>query len=347
MIELAICFIILLVVIQLSLLVYLFIRKTKDLSFERKITTAYNELINPTIAYITEETMEEPRWPTRALIKSAVLERMLNEIAATTKKESELARISTLAETHLTPKYQKDLKKGSWSSRVNALYFIEDLYIYSMKNHVWERLLSIKKKDEEYRQALRTLSTLKDDRVITFLINEEQLPKEIIADVFRRLPISALELLKNKVDEGALISDELIHSFISFCGENSLYEFLPFVENKLTSQDVEIRIKSLRSLCYYQYCSNPEQLTNFFTSPFWEERMFAARLTGIMLLTQYSSILKELAGDSVWWVRYTACEAIKKMPDGEIILEFMAAKHQDSFARDMARQSITLGEGRK
>ncbi|PPA69299.1 HEAT repeat domain-containing protein [Jeotgalibacillus proteolyticus] len=331
--------------IQLMLLVYLLITKKRQLNFEGRTNKAYHSIIADYLAFLTGEAEKEPELPKSQRVKQEVLERLLSRFSENTITVLEKNRIQLVAETHLANIYRMRLEKGAWSERVNALYFIEDFRMLSLKETVWSHLSKQEAADEEYRQTLRVLASFHDERLMEYLVKQEALSIGVFKELFRLLPFEAFNDLVVELEKENTIPIALQEAFIAYCGESGNYGYLPFIERKLKDSNKEFRLKALRSLCLFQYCSDQEYIKILFTSEHWEERMYAARLAGIMRLSEYRDDLLKLASDTVWWVRFAACEAIKKLPDGEIFLEFAAATHEDPYARDMAKQMKTMKAG--
>ena len=335
-----------LLVTQLVVLGYIIQKKTRERRFEEKVERLFSKNLPAYLSYITGEETYEPRLPKSQTLKREVLERLLNEVGGKTSDPDQHARIQEIAELHLSDVYRRSLVRDQWAERVNTLYFIQDFHMKNLNDAVWTHLQKLKQKDEEYRQALRVLAGFQDERVVDFLIREEGLSFGFAKELVRRVSADSHRRLASHFGEaGDEKAAPLEEAFLIHCGEAGLYEFLSFVESKLEDERLEMRIKAFKSLCNYQYISDSSVIPAFFRSTYWEERMYAARLTGIMNLEEFMDPLKRLAGDSIWWVRFAACEAIGMFSDGEAVLKDMAESHEDSYARDMALQTLTMKGG--
>ncbi|WP_416147881.1 hypothetical protein ACM26V_16760 [Salipaludibacillus sp. HK11] len=335
-----------LLLIQLLLLVYILISKSSQARFEKKVEDVQLKVQAKYLSYISGDAAIEPRLPKSEKIHVEVLERLLNGVADNTASPFEKKRIQEIAQTHLSTIYQTKLTESSWADRINALYFIEEFMLIDLKEKVWEHLLSLRHEDEEYRQTLKVLASLQDERMINYIVQQGEIPIGLTKELFRRFtPNSFHRLLTELEKKDQLVPESIELAFIDYCGESGNYEFLSFIEKKIDDSRKEVRLRALRSLCQYQYCTDTTWIRRFFVSEQWEERMYAAKLTGIMTLTEYNDDLVFLAGDQIWWVRFAACDAIKKVPDGEILLEYISTHHEDTYARDMAQQTLTMREG--
>ncbi|ADI00228.1 HEAT repeat domain-containing protein [Salisediminibacterium selenitireducens] len=332
--------------VQLLVLGYIIQKKTKERRFEEKVEHLFSKNLSAYLSYITGEQTYEPRLPKSQALKREVLERLLNEVGGKTSDPDQHARIQDIAELHLSEVYRRSLLKDKWADRVNTLYFIQDFHMKNLNDAVWEHLQKLEHNDEEYRQALRVLAGFQDERVVDFLLYEDRLSFGFAKELIRRVSTDSLRRLAERSGESREdVPAVLEEAFVIHCGEAGLYEFLPFVESKLEDDRLEMRIKAFKSLCNYQYISDPSVMPSFFNSSYWEERMYAARLAGIMNLEEFIDFLKHLAGDNVWWVRFAACEAIGMFNDGESVLRDMAENHEDGYARDMALQTLTMKGG--
>ncbi|UTR16375.1 hypothetical protein MM221_07455 [Salipaludibacillus sp. LMS25] len=346
MIELILLLTASLFVVQLLLLVYLYTTKAWAIKKDREADRLYQRLFSDFLPYLTGHSDIEPPLPNNDKLKQKVLERILAGFSDIMTDPAGRERIQHLAEAHLASIYRKKLTSNQWSERINALYLIEDFMMDSLREDLKEHLQSCTSIDEEYRQTLRTLASFQEESLLEYMFSHPNMSVGLIKEILRRLSLSLLTdimaVLKNKEDD---IPYAIRQAFIEYCGESGYYEFLPFIESMLTHQFKETRIKALKSLHHYQFCSNPTIIVPFFTSDHWEERLHAAKLTGMMKLVEFSDYLILLAGDRVWWVRFQACEALKKMADGEIILAYLSEQHEDIYAKDMAKQTLTMRAG--
>ncbi|MBM7580454.1 HEAT repeat domain-containing protein [Jeotgalibacillus terrae] len=326
--------------LQIILLIYLSLSKQKGIRNDNSMIHAYHQVLNPYLAFLSGESDQEPELPSDEKTRIRVMEKLLSGYASNIKGAGDQQRMQVTADKYLSEYYRTVLKKGSWAERVNTLYYIEDFTMNTLQTDVKKHFFTLQNRDEEYRQSLRVLARFGEKELIQ-LLSEELFSMGFIKELLRRMPAESLEDLKKEES----LPESVKTGMISYFGETGYYEHLPYVEQHITHKDKEIRLKSLAALCQYRYISSADSLSLFLDSAVWEERMFGARLAGILQLTRYSTTLMKLAGDSNWWVRFAACEALKQMPDGEILLTFAAEGHEDLYAREMARQLQTLKTG--
>ncbi|MCR6112459.1 hypothetical protein HXA35_19170 [Bacillus sp. A301a_S52] len=335
-----------LLVIQLSLLIYLYIVKKWTIKKNHRADRLFQQLFPKYLPYLTGDSNTEPCLPQNLKLKQIVLEKILTGYAHVVTDSIGEQRVKEVAEDHLLECYRKTLKKGDWSERLNALYLIEEFMMDALREDIKEHLNSVEVMDEEYRQTLRTLASFQEESLLHYIMSHPHMSQRLIKEMLRRLPVNILiDLMRIIKEKGEETPEAVKYAFIDYCGEAGYYELLPFVESLLGETSKETRIKALKSLYHYQYCTNPELIIPFFTSVHWEERLYAVKLTGEMKLTEFSNYLMLLAGDRVWWVRFQACEAIKQMSDGKILLAYLTERHEDVYAQDMAKQALTMRVG--
>lgn len=324
---------------QLVLLLALAWRKQKMSAKEQAIAQQYEALTDSFSSYMVDpsddrfiqEISSNPH-------KIVVLERLLNGYVSVTKGGVTSPLVASLSEDFLSAHYAKQLVLKNWATRMNTLYYIEDFHMQTLKPMLKEKLGKSSQLDQETQQLIRTLASLNEPAVISVLAKYPDTPVRLYTDVFKRLEEKArLEeldaALRNEIHNKALK-----HAAISYIGMSGLTAFLPRIEKELETQEGELRIQALKALFHLQYLSNPNLLLPFLQSSSWPERMYASRITGKLQLSRFKETLSELLGDPVWWVRYSAAEALVQFSDGDILLSHLAADHPDRFARDMAAQ---------
>lgn len=331
---------------QVILLLALAWRKQRMSAKEQAITQQYEALIDSFSSYMLDPSDDrfigEIQNSTQKII---VLERLLNGYVAVTKGSVASPLVTKLSEDLLAAHYRKQLSRKDWASRMNTLYYIEDFHITSLKPVLKERLDKSSGLDQETQQLLRTLASLNEPATISVLARYPDAPVRLYTDVFQRLEeqtrMEELDAaLRNEIQNNALK-----HAAVSYIGRAGLIGFLPRIEDELKTGEAEMRIQALKAILHMQYLSDPGLLLPFLQSQSWTERMYASRIAGKLQLSRFKEVLSVLLGDPVWWVRYSAAEALLQFSDGEILLTHLSANHPDRFARDMAAQweSTLLG----
>ncbi|MDN7242453.1 HEAT repeat domain-containing protein [Planococcus sp. N028] len=331
--------------IQLLLLLSLTSWKYKTIKHEQKISALQNSLKPQFIEYIEGKRSSEPDLPKSKKMQVAVMECMLDEFHTTVNGKLEKEKLNDLAEKYLASHYRYILKNGKWAERINALYFIEDFNLFSLREDTYRHFVKLKKKDEEFRQCLRTCTTLQDERMITVIFENNSLSVGLLKEMLARLNDDLLRKTLVMGQEREKIADNVLFAVIAFSGEHKNEIFFPVVEKRLRDERKEVRLKAMNSLCNYKKISDPSILPAFFDSVHWEERMYAAKLVGACKLTKYTRILVNLLSDSEWWVRFAAAENITEFPEGETLLKQVTFWDEDAYSRDIAKHVLTRKGG--
>ncbi|PSL40116.1 HEAT repeat protein [Planomicrobium soli] len=345
MLELFIWLVVGLLGAQLLILFCLILWKARTISHENNIDEIINSLKPQFIDYLEGRRPSEPNLPKSKNTQAVIMEKMLDEFYSDSYGNLEERKLNQLAEKYLAAHYRKTLKRGTWAERINALYFIEDFYLVSLREDAYQHFLKLKKQDEEFRQCLRVCASLQEERILPVITEKEGLSTGFIKELLFRLNESLMGKILEKIENNNDIAENVLFAFITFNGEQKNEPFFSFVENKIFDERKEVRLKALNSLCNYGKVSNPSILDAFFTSSYWEERMYAAKLTGACSLPQYKQALLELLSDPVWWVRFAAAENIKTFPDGEALLRQVALWDEDAYSRDIAKHMLTRKGG--
>lgn len=324
---------------QLVLLIALAWRKQKMSAEEQAINEQYEALTDSFSSYMVDpsddrfiqEIHSNPH-------RTVVLERLLNGYVSVTKGGVASPLVAKLSEDFLSGQYAKQLLRKNWAVRMNTLYFIEDFHMKSLQPVLKEKLGKSSQLDQETQQLIRTLASLDDASTISVLARYPDAPVRLYTDVLKRLEertrLEELDAaLRNETHNKALK-----HAAISYIGMYGLTEFLPRIENELEAHEGEVRIQALKAILHLQYLTDPGLLLPFFRSSSWAERMYASRIAGRLQLSRFKEVLSTMLGDPVWWVRYSAAEALVQFSDGDILLAHLSADHPDRFARDMAAQ---------
>ena len=332
--------------LQLMLLALLITSKIRLLRRDGVVEEQIEAVSPHFIAYIEGTTNSAPELELGLKWRISVAEGILNRISSSFEEEAAKKRLSELAEKYLSSHYRSTLKGGKWADRINALYFIEDFHMMSLRQDVYVHYQSLRKHDEEFRQCLLTATSLQESRLLKDILEHESISTGLIKEILFRLDDTYLEEMMRRVESDAVTSEKVLYAFITFLGEQKNRRFYPFIEGKLCDDRKEVRLKAMSSLCDFEEFSNPHLLAPFFTSEYWEERMYAAKIAGACGLTQYQSSMIELFSDSVWWVRFSAADNIYKFQEGDALLAQVSHEHSDDYARDIAKHMLTRRGGR-
>jgi hypothetical protein len=327
---------------QLVLLGYLLVVKHRSLRYNARLQKSYRQLLPAFIAYASGDVEEKPLLPREPKLRREVLETTLSRLASLTEESEERLRLYYLAEVELLPFYEKSLKRGGWAERMNTMYFIEDFRLDYMADAVAARQMKIRENGEEYRQAVRTLANLSHPLAVDCLFDDRPKSLTFVKEILRRLSAGQLSLLHNRINAEVEQDKMILQAFLVHIGERNEVSFIPYVEKTLEHESKELRLKAMKSLCFYQYMQHPEKIKPFFASEHWEERMYACKVAAALSMESWREELMERLGDSAWWVRLAAAETLWSFSDGGILLEYAKEEHEDRYGRDMAAQVLTM-----
>lgn len=326
---------------QLLLLALLCIRKWLRNRENDRQDKVYEDNLELFVDYLMSENWMIPK----ALVIRAnfeVAERIFSETFTDVKDAHIREKLEQAAESIFAETYLKRMKRGTWSTRVNTLYFIEDFKLISLKPFLQDHLSKLKVWDEEKNQTVRALAALNDLSIVDYLNRDRTATLQHYLDVFSRLNEdtfgNAIKLSKESYNPMCRIA------ILSFIGLTKNLRYQPLLEDELQNENLEMRIQALKGLYRLNYISNIELLIPFFESSSWQERMFSCRISGVLMLEVFEPFLVKLLGDREWWVRNAAAESILQI-FGEDKLYFLSKNHSDLYARDMAVQWITSKKG--
>lgn len=326
---------------QLILLGLLSIRKWLRNRENERQNKVYEDNLELFVDYLMSENWKIPK----ALVLRTnfeVAERIFSETFTDVKDTHMREKLEQAAESIFPVTYLSRMNTGTWSTRVNTLYFIEDFKLTSLRSFLHEHLSKLKVWDEEKSQTVRALAALNDLSIVEYLNRDRTSTLQHYLDVFSRFDEdtfgNAIKLSKESYNPMCRIA------ILSFIGLTKNVKYQPLLEDELQNENLEMRIQALKGLYRLSYISNIELLIPFFESSSWQERMFSCRISGVLMLEVYEPFLIRLLGDKEWWVRNAAAESILQI-FGEDKLYFLSKNHPDLYARDMAVQWISSKKG--
>ncbi|MFB3169206.1 HEAT repeat domain-containing protein [Neobacillus sp. 179-C4.2 HS] len=313
------------------LLLYLTIRKAKEIKKRREIED-YKNKINTQIFSIIAEGKRYRGIGCETAIKQKAMEELLSRYVKILEGEDEKKRLSDLASHCLQGYYRKRLKSKKWSHRMNALYHIEDFYMIKLLDEV---VILSKKKNITHQEMIHVLRIL-----ATFQYNgfKEVLHYHDLSEYEYR---SILMRLNHDLFDQFILSfhkstPPLQYAILDVISLKKAIEYRFFTENIFMSYKGEVKLRALKALAEIGYVSNIEPYLQLLYSSSWQERMVAAKLIGSIQEEKGIPRLIELLHDQIWWVRQQAGQSISQFPNGKAILQSVLETSKDTFARDMA-----------
>jgi len=245
-------------------------------------------------------------------------------------------KIYTFAQMYLKEYYQNELKSRNWSRKMNAMYRIADFHIKELIG-ICEVSINHKHSIEVF-QVLKIYSILEKEKFIqelllcNFSFSESENKK-----LFSYLEVEMLQRLLGKMEKLQPAAQYALIDTIAAKGSMDVIEEL---EELLVSEDIEIRIRTLRGLERIGVIRDIETYIPFVNSSIWEERLMVAKIFKHAPLTYTAEHLEKLLQDSNWWVRSQAASTIIEDPRGYQRLKEFIATTNDQYAIDMANEVL-------
>ncbi|WP_316572468.1 HEAT repeat domain-containing protein [Neobacillus sp. YIM B06451] len=322
------------------LLLYLAIRKIVAKK-KREQVNEYKEKYNPYLfEYITEGTISRKLVPRSGVEKKAV-EELLAKYAEILEAGEERKNLSDLAVLHLTDYYRGRLKSRKWSSRMNALYYIENFKMGTLLKDLFSMLVQKRTSRDELIHILRILANFQFINLYEYLNRKFSFLSEFeCRNILIRLEDGHFDQFTLGFHQARV---ELQHAVLDVIGVKKDIRYLPFLESIFQSYSGESRLRALKAIASIGYVNNLDDYLPLAYSTRWEERMLTARIIGSMRDEKGIASLIELMHDRTWWVRSQAGQALAKFPGGSAILKGIVDTTTDQFARDMAIEWIHKG----
>nr|WP_139189521.1 HEAT repeat domain-containing protein [Evansella caseinilytica] len=251
------------------------------------------------------------------------------------------AKIQTVAWQLLHEHYSKCLKSSRRAARLNALYHIDTFRFDQFKPALVALVNKPRTTKEEKFLIYRILASFQYPGLHQLLCEmQEPLPDFLCKDIIRRLNPQSL----NKYLHCFFSCPPAIQrSIVDVLGNKRDIRSMEFIEDLLTEDDHELRIRALKALSSIGFIKDEATLLDLRRSPHWQEKMMVAKLFGVLKKETFIAPLKELLADEAWWVRTTAAQAIAQYPQGVQVLQEIAddtRNDADPFAKDMAREWV-------
>ncbi|GHH98056.1 HEAT repeat domain-containing protein [Neobacillus kokaensis] len=243
-------------------------------------------------------------------------------------------RIREFADKYLTSFIKKELKKGRWSLRMNALYAIEGLYMKQLIPSVHALYKKRRTTIAEKSQIVKLLARFHDPQVPQYLKDiHEDLSNFSLLSIVSNLEEKTLDELIENFNE---LSKKLQYVVIDTIGKKQLTHHHMLLHRLLSEDDEELRIRSLKAYANSGLPIDTNLLAAFFESDNWQVRMMAAKVTGVERIERFKLQLIYLLSDREYIVRSEAAKSILRFRDGEGILTMVVDQTKDLFAKDMA-----------
>ncbi|PEJ59054.1 hypothetical protein CN692_06130 [Bacillus sp. AFS002410] len=281
-------------------------------------------------------------------IEFEALENIFSSFMSIIKFEEGFDPIRPIVNLYFIPRYKYKLKHGNWSERMNSLLFIKQFNIKMMQADLIQHLSNKKCSLEEKFDIFLILASFKYDKLMELLVSQIKIPSFLLTEI--------LDLHVNEENIHELLKefDHLPESY-----KNSILDLIRikhfrseqiyfFLEKLITSENSELRIRSLKTIASLGYISSPNLITQLVesykneghpdTQLSNEEKLMIARLMGNIRYDLFLSYLTELISDKAYIVRSEAAKSIKKYKKGRVVLNQINEEHPDAYARNISKE---------
>ena len=212
-------------------------------------------------------------------------------------------KVQQFSNQYLSTYYRRQLHHRKWSLRVNTLHRIADYQITSLLDDC--RLMADGRVSEEEAFDLLYIFSIMDEQA--FLEKLPRLSKEFTEFEWKKILLSLKpQLFGQMVDRVGEWPKRCVYSIIDIIGIRKKLLLIPVLEDFLSSQDAEERIRALKAINEIGVAGELGKYLHLLESPVWEERLMTARLLKHFPLSQTRSYLERLGDDESWWVRREA-----------------------------------------
>lgn len=329
-----------LLIVLTGVFLYLIIQKAVENEKRRKID-AYKIAYQQTVFHYLNEGIGEEELSCSSPLKQQALIELFEEFSRVIESEHVQARIQTFAEAHFQQTIRKQLFHRRWGVRMNALFYIEDFQMKAMISDLERMYQSPKLTQSEEIQLLKIYAIFDCPPLYErMLAPKYPLTEFAYRLLFRYMSDATLAAIVHRFAEW---SPMMQYAFIDIVGIQNRSEYGAYLEQLLESESEEIRIRSLKAIAAMGYFLPSEKLACYLSSPLWQERLMAIKVSGKIRANEFIPYLVSLLSDPIFSVRSQAAQALLRMENGQQRLKEVATSANDLFARDMAREWLERG----
>ncbi len=280
------------------------------------------------------------------------IQEALQHRLAVSNTPEERRLIYEFAERYFSGHYREALRSRRWSTRMNTLLWVEQFRIRSLEFDLLRWMKAPRCSEEEYFQILRILSKLNSEHIIAFLKeSDHDMSDSQLLQILLPLDQELMDQLLGSFDS---LPKRVQYGLMDALRVNNIRsaEVLELLERQLSSEDGELRIRSLKTISNFGYMSpeatrqmvdvledehdHPDRMTSS-----WPERLMRAKVMGNVHEDVFVSYLLEMLGDSSYRVRQQAAESLSNYKNGlELLAKVASGEHADRYAREMAEETL-------
>lgn len=278
----------------------------------------------------------------RKEIEFEALENIFSSFMSIIKFEEGFDPIRPIINLYFISRYKYKLKHGNWSERMNSLLFINQFKIKMMQDDLIQHLSFKKCSLEEKFNIFLILASFKYEKLMQLLVEQKKIPSFLLTEILYR------HVNEENIHELLIDFDNLPDNF-----KNPILDLIRiknlrsdkihlFLEKLITSENMELRIRSLKTIASLGYISSPNLIVQLLESKenqlSNEEKLMIVRLMGSIRNDLFLSYLNELISDKAYMVRSEAAKSIKKYKNGKEILNKIIEEHPDAYARNISKE---------
>jgi hypothetical protein len=320
----------------LSLLfIFLIINKAQTNRFASRVDKMRDLLRDRLFLYLYEKEGTAAVVP-KDQVSFQALESLLHDVADVSDSDDIRGAIQTYAEKHFSPVYKQKLLHTRWAIRMNVLFAVEKFHIGNMTDDILAYYERKKLTSSEESQILKILIKMDHPNLIDYILQPKTKLSEL---VFRSLIGMLSDKQGNRfVEAYETMPSELKWPLLEMMGRQKKAKYVPFLMNRLSSEEEEERIRALKSLASIGKSIPLETIKPHAASLIWEERMMAVKLLGISDDSNVLPLLEPFMSDPQFAVRSQAAQSILAFEGGKDMLLELYVTAEDNYAKDMAAQ---------
>lgn len=310
------------------------IRTTKR---RRKFEHAIESRHSDWYAYLIEGSLEAEALAPSGRIEIEAADEVIFRYWKNFQSEHIHYRMMRYMELYLEPYYRELLSSNQWSIRVNALQRIFHFRIQFMADAIYELVDNAHSYSKEETMLIyKNLAMLFPTKFISHFTN----PKIPLGEFdYRRLlmPLEQeqLDLLLRQFNELPVVMQ---HVLVDIIGAKFLWGYSSLLEECLTSEDAELRIRALKALSILDTFPESDCASPFVQSEIWEERLMVAKLFANAPLEEAHENLSILLKDAVYQVRRQAAASLHAIRTGDAVLNEFIRQSDDLYAIEIAKE---------
>ncbi|MGM0753805.1 MAG: HEAT repeat domain-containing protein [Bacillota bacterium] len=329
-----------LLVVLTGLCLYLIIKKMM-VNKNRAKVERYKEEYQLALFHFLHEGVEDERFLNSSPLEARALVELLAGFSKVLSSPDILKRLQGFAEDHLQPFILSQLRHRRWSIRMNALYWIQDFRMSSMREPLRELRESRSISKSEEIQLLK-IDVLFNERDLLPRLTDplHELTEFEYSLLFQSFGRDQFQPLVHAFDE---LPDVMKYALIDSIGVKNRMEHIAFLQQLLSGDSTELRVRALKAVVGMEFYLDIPELSVHLRADSWQERLMAIKACEYIRSPELTPYLLELMSDPSFYVRSGAAQSLLRLKNGKDVLGEIAVHAEDEYARDMAAQWLERG----